>query len=211
MTDATSDAVSLSMQGARLLLNQWVKYRYGVFDEKGFKNDPMYPLYWMTPGDGPGTEKITSCAATAKREIRDTIRTLNRTATGDICSLQINHETGHPVDSKCIPQPDLGSNNDIISSLLSHPSLPNNEKFCDQNSHNNKQPNKQNNLCEGSSVWEVMNRHQDFKNNRYVFLQVFVPLFLNILPFHSIPIKNMTHCTISSPSSSSIAFPLWYK
>lgn len=169
MTDATSDAVSLSMEGARLLLNQWVKYRYGVFDEKGFKNDPIYPLYWMTPGDGPGTEKITSCAAGSNGETVDTIRTLNKTTTGEICSLQINHETGHPIDSKCIPQPDLRSNDDIISSLLSHPSLPHNEYFCDEKSHNKKSPNKHNNLCEGSSVWEVMSRHEDFKNsNRYV-------------------------------------------
>lgn len=154
-----------------MLTNQWVKYRYGVFDEKGFKNDPMYPLYWMTPGDDRGTEKITSCAATSNGIRLDTIRTLNSTTTGEICSLQINHQTGHPSDSKCIPLPDPRSNHDIISSLLSHPSLPNNEHFCDESTHNSKAPNKHNHLCQGSSVWEVMNRHDDFKYNsyRYVF------------------------------------------
>lgn len=207
MTDATSDAVALSNEGARLLLNQWVKYRYGVFDERGFKNDPMYPLYWMTPGDGPGTEKITSCAATFNGQTVDTIRTLNKTTTGEICSLQINHETGHPFDSKCIPHADVRSNDDIISSLLSHPSLPNNEYFCDEKTHNKKSPNKHNNLCDGSSVWEVMNRHEDFKNNRYVLNEnssfISIPsvfsvssLFLILLPqkpysffFHLFPIK----------------------
>lgn len=34
---------------ARQLLGEWVKFRWGVFDENGHKGDPLYPPYFRDP------------------------------------------------------------------------------------------------------------------------------------------------------------------
>ena len=157
---------------SKILLSNWAKYRYGVFDEHGFPGDKLYPLFWNTPGAAVMTadqEKVTSCAATASGQILETIETENRTSSGMLCSLRVNPSTGRPDDSSdCIPFANRNLNNDVVSSLLSHPSLSNNKYFCNSNTHNSKAPNKQNNLCEGLSTGEVISRHSDIIDSRYV-------------------------------------------
>ncbi|KAK4311056.1 hypothetical protein Pmani_017435, partial [Petrolisthes manimaculis] len=39
-------------QSARLLLTEWVKFRWGIFEEKGYKDDPLYPLLFRDPTSG---------------------------------------------------------------------------------------------------------------------------------------------------------------
>lgn len=34
---------------ARLLVAEWVKFRWGVFEERGYKNDPLYPTSFRDP------------------------------------------------------------------------------------------------------------------------------------------------------------------
>lgn len=154
---------------SKILLSNWAKFRYGVFDEHGFLNDKLYPLFWNTPGADASQEKVTSCAATASGHVLETIHTKNKTSTGaQICSLRLNPENGQPVaNADCIPFADEDRNDNVVSSLLSHPVLRNSTFFCDKNSHNVRAPNKQNNLCEGSSVAEVISRHPDFTSSRY--------------------------------------------
>lgn len=178
-----------SLLKSKLLLKEWVKYRFGVFDESGFQYDKMYPLYSTIPGghkndEMGGEERITSCGATSihKASSEYGIRVMNRTAAGTPCGLKTNPDTGLPYDStsgditlnnnhpdvsitsstpaSCLPLPDV--NQDVISSLMSHPTIRKVEKFCNSQNHNRKASNKQNNLCHAASVEEVMNRHQDF-------------------------------------------------
>ena len=40
---------------------EWNRYRYGVFPEIGFKNDPLYPYYWQV---GPQKVKNEGCNTT---------------------------------------------------------------------------------------------------------------------------------------------------
>lgn len=154
---------------SRVLLSNWAKYRYGVFDEHGFPADKLYPLFWDTPGADVPLEKVTSCAATASGQNLETIWTENRTLGNYKCSLRVNEATGHP-DNDCIPVVDRHMNDEVVSSLLSHPVLRNNKFFCNKSNHNSKAPNKHNNLCEGSSVAEVISRHSDFTGVRYAAL-----------------------------------------
>ncbi|CAL4162029.1 unnamed protein product [Meganyctiphanes norvegica] len=37
---------------ARLLLSEWVKFRWGIFDERGYKGDPLYPEEFRDPVTG---------------------------------------------------------------------------------------------------------------------------------------------------------------
>ncbi|CAL4115320.1 unnamed protein product [Meganyctiphanes norvegica] len=39
-------------EAAKQLLKQWVKFRWGVFDEYGYKNDVLYPATYRDPGSG---------------------------------------------------------------------------------------------------------------------------------------------------------------
>jgi len=42
-------------------VHEWTKFRYGVFEEIGFENDPVYPSgYHVPPKNGKGTTKVTS-------------------------------------------------------------------------------------------------------------------------------------------------------
>jgi hypothetical protein len=43
----------------RSLVQQWAKYRYGVFDEVGYKSDPVYPTCYQ--GDR-GHSQVTGCS-----------------------------------------------------------------------------------------------------------------------------------------------------
>ena len=44
------DAFNTEKAG-RQFVNEWVKYRYGVFDEIGFQADPIYPKCWHLDDD----------------------------------------------------------------------------------------------------------------------------------------------------------------
>ncbi|KAK3891031.1 hypothetical protein Pcinc_005053, partial [Petrolisthes cinctipes] len=39
-------------QSARLLLAEWVKFRWGIFEERGYQDDPLYPLIFRDPTSG---------------------------------------------------------------------------------------------------------------------------------------------------------------
>lgn len=39
------------------LVREWAKYRYGVFDEKGYQNDQIYPKCYMTD-----KKHVTGCS-----------------------------------------------------------------------------------------------------------------------------------------------------
>lgn len=53
------------MQSARLLLAEWVKFRWGVFEERGYPDDPLYPLTYRDPITG--IHKPNTCAARKAR------------------------------------------------------------------------------------------------------------------------------------------------
>lgn len=152
---------------SKILLNNWAKYRYGVFDEHGFMGDRLYPLFWSTPGVDEDNHKtnafhanITSCAASSDSNAAKALEVRE-----EDCQLQTNPHTGFPDDSSdCTVTPK--ENEDITSSMMSHPSLKNSRFFCNKNNHNSRSPNKHNNLCEGKSVSEVIFSHPDFKELR---------------------------------------------
>lgn len=45
---------------ARLLVKEFAKYRYGVFDEQGYNNDPIYPMCYYD--DQNNQAKLTGCS-----------------------------------------------------------------------------------------------------------------------------------------------------
>jgi hypothetical protein len=43
----------------RPLVQQWAKYRYGIFDEVGYQSDPVYPLCYQSDH---GQNQVTGCS-----------------------------------------------------------------------------------------------------------------------------------------------------
>lgn len=84
---------------ARLLLAEWAKFRWGVFDERGHANDPLYPPTFRDPNTHQFA--ATSCS--------------DGVVKGDTCD---------PSQPGCTFSPQPYSNNHLSSSLLSFPELP---------------------------------------------------------------------------------------
>jgi hypothetical protein len=62
------------------------------------------------------------------------------------------------------PDPtDAETNPKIHGSIMSFTNLPNVDKFCNEETHNRDAPTRQNVLCSGRSIWEVITRHPDFQ------------------------------------------------
>ncbi|GIX67627.1 calcium-activated chloride channel regulator 2 [Caerostris extrusa] len=138
------------MSDGKLLAREWLKYRYGVFDENGFEDDSMYPDYYRIPGS-PDI-RVTECTSPEVQYY------FKNPATGENCSMDIPAEYGI-----CRVHPDPESTDNVTSSLMYfHEELPNMEHVCGKNhSHKDNHPSKQNTLCSGSSIWKVLKSSSD--------------------------------------------------
>ncbi|RWS05834.1 calcium-activated chloride channel regulator 1-like isoform X2 [Dinothrombium tinctorium] len=151
---------------AKTFIREWAHYRYGVFNEFGFAQDKIYPSHYALPG--AREIKITSCTARSNASFLNVeIESINKS--GEKCSLQINSDNGLPSESNaneaCFPIPiakDNSNNEEAVSSLMYSSHIETIDKFCDANNHNREAINKQNILCNGKSVTEVIEQHKDF-------------------------------------------------
>lgn len=84
---------------ARMLLTEWAKFRWGVFDERGHTNDPLYPPTFRDPSTHQWA--ATGCADGAVK--------------GSTCD---------PSQPGCSFSPEPYNNNHLSSSLLAFPELP---------------------------------------------------------------------------------------
>ena len=84
---------------SRLLLAEWAKFRWGVFDERGHTNDPLYPSTFRDPDTNKWV--ATGCA--------------DGTVQGSSCD---SSQTG------CSFLPEPHANGHLASSLLAFPDFP---------------------------------------------------------------------------------------
>lgn len=126
---------------ARMLLTEWAKFRWGVFDERGHTNDPLYPPTFRDPNTHQWA--ATGCADGAVK--------------GSTCD---------PSQPGCSFSPEPYNNNHLSSSLLAFPELPTVRLFCNDKTHNRVAPNKHNSLCGGRSAWEIIQQTADFAGGR---------------------------------------------
>ncbi|CAL4183763.1 unnamed protein product, partial [Meganyctiphanes norvegica] len=124
----------------RVVVHEWAKYRWGVFEEYGHLGDPLYPPFYLT---APHHHKPTGCS--------------NIDVHGDPSSCD-------PEQESCVFSPSVGGNDGVTSSLMYLHHLPHVTQFCDGDTHNPNTPTKQNALCTGRPVWDVIKEHPDFAN-----------------------------------------------
>ena len=128
----------------KLLAHQFVKLRFGVFDEKGFPSDPMYPSYYKYNNRLYPT-------GVSNTPIRGTWLT---TAGTSPC---------RPDIEECRYQP-LGSNDQVFCSLGYLPNLQSVHSYCKpDHSELNVAPTKHNVICDGTSIIDIIENSDDYK------------------------------------------------
>ena len=151
---------------SKIFVNEWAKLRYGIFDQHGYPNDPVYPNYFtlennqLVPTGTSNTALIgswknangTDCNPSTIQNIKNT-KLLN----------------GH--ENFCYFVPSGQKNSKVTCSLGYVPFLANVEKFCTNEEdwilqRNSFAPTKHNGLCSGKSSMEVILDHSDFNRNR---------------------------------------------
>ncbi|CAG9817922.1 unnamed protein product [Phaedon cochleariae] len=131
--------LSRNSQLARYLIKQFAMYRYGVFEEQGYFNDPIYPMCYYD--DQNGQAKVTGCS---DLPIRD----------NGICSTA-NAEYNR---TKMVDR-------NARSSIMFAAESPSVSMFCDEGNHNRLAPTKHNFLCDRRSVLDVIINHEDFSGS----------------------------------------------
>ncbi|CAH1107269.1 unnamed protein product [Psylliodes chrysocephalus] len=123
----------------RKLVREFAKYRFGVFDEDGYYNDPIYPICYLD--DQTKQVKVTGCSDLPIKE-------------NGICTdKHAVYNLTKMVDEKA------------RSSIMFAPEIPSVSMFCDEGNHNRLAPTKHNFFCERRSVLDVIINHKDFTKN----------------------------------------------
>nr|XP_022916415.1 calcium-activated chloride channel regulator 4-like [Onthophagus taurus] len=117
-----------------LLVKEFAMYRYGVFEEKGYRNNPIHPLCYY---DKNSEVKVTGCS---DFPIND----------DGICSGNENYNISNMVDSKA------------RTSIMFAPEVPSVSMFCDDGNHDSYAPTKHNLLCNRRNTFDVILQHSDF-------------------------------------------------
>ncbi|EFA08980.2 calcium-activated chloride channel regulator 4 [Tribolium castaneum] len=128
---------------ARSLVKEFAKYRYGVFDEQGYYNDPIYPMCFYD--DQNKQAKATGCS---DLPISD----------NGICTsgASVAYNTSKMVDEKA------------RSSIMFAAEAPQVSMFCDDGNHDRYAPTKHNSMCQRRSVLDVVLKHSDFSANSLI-------------------------------------------
>ena len=144
----------------KVIVHEWAKLRWGVFEEFGYPGDERFPMFYFQTTWGPnGQEDVLKpnfCTSTeVEGEPRDVV-------TGGECSN--DPDSGLP-DSHCYFFPKAEST--VASSYMALPFLDSVTDFCDQteaNLHHAEIPTKHNLYCDGRSTWDVIKENSDFAN-----------------------------------------------
>nr|XP_027220988.1 calcium-activated chloride channel regulator 2-like [Penaeus vannamei] len=104
----------------RVVVHEWAKYRWGVYEEFGHPEDPLYPAFHRTPTN-PHTP--TGCS--------------NVPVQGSMASCD------NPRDPACRFSPSYNNNDGVTSSLMYMHHLPHVTHFCSNATHDTTAPNRQ--------------------------------------------------------------------
>ena len=142
----------------QIFVHNWAKLRYGVFEEFGYPGDALYPMFyykqvWTAEGQ-TNTLKPNMCSnmEPAGYEVDQ--------ASGGSCSY--DEKSGLP-NANCVYVTEGPA--ELSSSIMGVPYLPGSNKFCDETEehiHHSDIPTKHNDICDGQSVFSVIQKHADF-------------------------------------------------
>ncbi|KAF7265700.1 hypothetical protein GWI33_020783 [Rhynchophorus ferrugineus] len=125
---------------ARSLIKEFAMYRYGVFEEQGYFNDPVYPMCYYD--DLSKKAKVSACSDLPISE-------------NGLCSA----DSSTSFNATELVDPNARS------SIMFAAEAPSVSMFCDDGNHDRFAPTKHNLICQRKSVLEIILRHSDFSNN----------------------------------------------
>ncbi|XP_047480158.1 mucin-22-like [Penaeus chinensis] len=133
----------------KVIAQEWLKYRYGVFEEHGYPGDERYPHAYLDVLSN--TTRVTGCTD------HDLLQGEWVDSTGMECDPLATDVT--KPDSDCRYRAN-STTSDASMMFLSH--LDSVTRVCTSQTHDSLAPTRQNRLCHGASVWDVMGQHVDF-------------------------------------------------
>ncbi|XP_042859413.1 calcium-activated chloride channel regulator 1-like [Penaeus japonicus] len=138
------------------MAQEWLKYRYGVFEEHGYPGDERYPHAYLDVVSN--MTRVTGCAdhSLLEGEWID--------SSGAECDPMSSDVTKPDLD--CRYRLD-STTSDFSVMFISH--LNSVTRVCTAETHDKLAPTRQNRLCHGASVWEVMEQHVDFAGQFYSY------------------------------------------
>ncbi|XP_075750752.1 uncharacterized protein LOC142817587 [Rhipicephalus microplus] len=150
---------------AYVFVHEWAHYRYGVFDEHGWRDDEKYPLTYCEEDPVTGLRELKLNACSSKFTFDLTLDS------GDSCPLNKTTCTFH---EKCVMRIKTDVTDTVESSIMFMPYVANVSHFCESTNgarqHNPYAPSEQNAICHGRSTWEVISENEDF--TKYLWLSL---------------------------------------
>ncbi|XP_071515614.1 calcium-activated chloride channel regulator 2-like isoform X1 [Panulirus ornatus] len=142
MSDTFLNDSSLGSQD-KLLVHEWAKFRWGVFEEYGHLHDAVFPSAYRV--NHMAFEPNYCSNGEISGDMGDDCKDISR-------------------EENCSFTPDeMDSNSTVTSSLMSVPFLSTVVKFCNSSDHNKGAPTKHNLLCDKKSTLDVINQHPDME------------------------------------------------
>ena len=151
---------------SKIFVNEWAKLRYGIFDQHGYPNDPIYPNHFVM-----GNNQLVP-TGTSNLPLVGSWRNVNGSncnpASNQMKQLGRNYESP---ENFCYFVPSGKRNDKITCSLGYVPFLTNVDKYCTEEEDwvlkkNSYAPTKHNGLCSGKSAMDVILDNSDFKRQR---------------------------------------------
>jgi Mg-chelatase subunit ChlD len=129
----------------RMLVHQWAKYRWGIYDEHPTSPSQLYSFY------SNGRFEATRCTSGIR---------------GDVVHTDYRVSC-HPTTAtdECKFRPSVLDN--AAASVMFYQQMDTIKQFCGisaSHSHNSEADNDQNALCNYTSTWDVISKHDDFSS-----------------------------------------------
>jgi len=143
----------------KVLVHEWAKLRWGVFEEHGYPGDSQFPMFFYQTSWGPTGQT--------------NVLTPNFCVNGQLVGYQQDLDTQGSCQYTEEALPDHNcyyyatQETSVTSSYMSLPYLVSNTNFCDNTEellHRDDLPNRHNFYCPGRSTWEVIMDSPDFKD-----------------------------------------------
>ncbi|KAG7168523.1 Calcium-activated chloride channel regulator 4A-like 1, partial [Homarus americanus] len=128
-----------------VFMHEWAHYRWGVWEEYGYPGDSVYPVRYSTAN---GETLPTACH-------HGHLHGEFKTKKGENCKDD---------NSQCYFFPDENNNASSTKSSLMSLTYLSDGNFCDSETHDPWAPTPQNLQCGRRSVWEMLNKHPDFRS-----------------------------------------------
>ena len=177
VTHYDTEAETMYGRAEKVLVHEWAKLRWGVFEEYGYPGDQKFPMFYLkTIWTADGSREIVKPNFCTNKELSGVSIDL---VTGRDCTT--DPLSGLP-DDNCyfVPDSDNTVNRSsilqiitsrysrlVFSSYMALPFLDSITDFCDSTEdllHEADIPTKQNLFCNGRSPWEVIMENEDFAN-----------------------------------------------